>query len=203
MNEDMAIVHGKQSKTLTKLMRYGWTVKHSPGTLCYLHKSLLQISKEYQRTAMKQRCLAMASSWSWVALGAISVGRRDGEFWVIDGQHRVLAAMLRSDVGDLPCIVFETESMQQEAQGFIDANTGRKPVTTIDKFRASLIAGDETAKYVDYVLSSVGITPKSTANKPMEIKSLGWAMQRAKENWQCVLYCHNFGCGDLPRMHVE
>lgn len=179
---EMASVFGKQSTTLTKIEKYGWVVKDAPGELVSLHKSILKVSPEYQRRSMSQRVLAISASWSWIALGAISVGRRESEFWVIDGQHRVLAALQRSDISNLPCIVFATDSIQQEAQGFLDANTGRKSVSTIDKFRAALVAGDATAKYVDSVLSEFGITPKGSANKPLEIKSLGWAMQRAKDD---------------------
>lgn len=179
---EMATVFGKQSQTITKVERYGWTVRDAPGEMMSLSKHLLQVHPAYQRHAIDSKIKMIASSWSWLACGAVIVGRRGGEYWVIDGQHRVIAAKSRSDIDCLPCLVFETVSVEQEARGFLDANTGRKPVSSIDKFRASIAAGDEVAIYVDSVFQTLGIVPRSTANKAMEIKSVAWAMNRAREN---------------------
>lgn len=179
---EMAISFGRQSKTKTKIERYGWTVKDTPGELKRLNKNVLQVHPAYQRHAVEPKIKMIAASWSWVACGAIIVGERSGEYWVIDGQHRVLAAKRRADIDSLPCLVFETDSVEQEARGFLDANTGRKPVSSIDKFRASIAAGDETAKRVDLLFKELGINPRATANRAMEIKSVAWAMTRARDN---------------------
>jgi len=179
---EMAMAFGRQSKTSTKIERYGWTLKDSPGEMRRLNKNVLQVHPAYQRHAVETKIKMIAAAWSWVACGAIIVGNRGGEYWVIDGQHRVLAARRRADIDSMPCLVFETESVEQEAQGFLDANTGRKPVSSIDKFRASIASGDETAKYVDALFSELGITPRATASKPLEIKSMAWALARAREN---------------------
>lgn len=179
---EMATVFGKKSQNVTKVERYGWTVKDAPGEMISLSKHLLQVHPAYQRHAIDSKIKMIASAWSWLACGAIIVGKRGGEYWVIDGQHRVIAAKSRSDIDRLPCLVFETVSVEQEARGFLDANTGRKPVSSIDKFRASIAAGDEVAIYVDSVFQELGVIPRSTANKAMEIKSVAWAMSRAREN---------------------
>lgn len=179
---DMATVYGKPSKTITKVERYGWSVKDAPGKLVLLNKSVLQVHPAYQRHAVDAKVRLIASAWSWVACGSIVVGVRGGEYWVIDGQHRVMASKLRSDIDALPCLLFETESVEQEARGFLDANTGRKPVTSLDKFRARIASGDETAKYVDTVFRRLGIVPRARAAKPLEIKSVAWAMDKAREN---------------------
>lgn len=179
---EMAVEFGRQSKTKTKIERYGWTVKDTPGELKRLNKSVLQVHPAYQRHAVETKIKMIAAAWSWIACGVIIVGKRGGEYWVIDGQHRVIAAMRRADIDSLPCLVFETDSVEQEARGFLDANTGRKPVSSIDKFRASIAAGDETAKYVDSLFHELGITPRATATKAMEIKSVAWAMTRARDS---------------------
>lgn len=179
---EMATVFGKQSQTITKVERYGWTVKDSPGEMMRLSKHLLRVHPAYQRHAIDSKVKMIASAWSWLACGTIIIGKRGGEYWVIDGQHRVMAAKSRSDIDCLPCLVFETGGVEQEARGFLDANTGRKPVSSIDKFRASIAAGDEVAIYVDSVFRRLGVVPRSTATRAMEIKSVAWAMTRANEN---------------------
>lgn len=181
MNEtQMAFV--RNSTTITKVDRYGWTIKDTSGDLVHLNKGRLKIHPDYQRNSVESKIRIIASAWSWVACGVIIIGFRDGEYWVIDGQHRVLAAMRRADIKLLPCLVFETESIQQEAIGFLNANTGRKPITGLDKFRASIAAGDETAIYVAKVFNDLGIVTSQNSNKARGIKSMGWAMAKAKEN---------------------
>ncbi len=179
---EMATVFGRQSKTKTKIERYGWTVKDSPGEQKLLSKNVLNVHPAYQRRAIETKIKAISAEWSWVACGALIVGERSGEYWVIDGQHRALAAKRRADIDLLPCIVFETERVEQEAKGFLDANTGRKPVSSIDKFRASIAAGDQNARHVDSVFKELGITTRSTTAGPMQIKSVAWAMRRSAEN---------------------
>ena len=91
-----------------KIKRYGWTVQDEPGDMRLLHKDKLQIHPAYQRDLVAQKVSEISAAWSWIALGALVVGERGGEFWVIDGQHRAAAAKRRSDTTHLPCVVFKT-----------------------------------------------------------------------------------------------
>jgi hypothetical protein len=165
-----------------KVTRHGWTIKDSPGTLQNLSKTVLQVHASYQRHAVDSKVLQLAAKWSWVACGTILVGKRGGEYWVIDGQHRVLAAKRRSDIKTLPCLVFKTESVAQEAQGFLDANTGRKPVMTIDKYRAGLAANDPTYVVLQGIFNRLGIAVKVTISGAKDFKSIAWAAKRVKED---------------------
>lgn len=97
MNE-MATASGRSSNTVTKVERFGWTIKDAPGVMTLLDKKVLQIHQDYQRQAIVSKIRAITATWSWVACGAIIVGKRCGEYWVIDGQHRVLAARQRADI---------------------------------------------------------------------------------------------------------
>ena len=169
-------------KGVDKVKRYGWVTKDEPGALKNLHKDVLQIHPAYQRDVIPAKVKEITANWSWVGAGAIVVGERGGEFWVIDGQHRVLAAKRRSDITHLPCVVFQTDGVKQEAVAFLDLNTGRKPVSSIGKFKAMLAAGDEAASTVHRVMEELGVTPKATANKGKELKSVAWAVRRAGED---------------------
>jgi hypothetical protein len=201
---EMATNYGKNTNT-TKISQYGWTVKDEPGELVLLHKNKLMIHPKYQRTAVVSKVRLISASWSWVAFGALIIGVRNGEYWVIDGQHRVLAARNRSDVQLLPCVIFETESIEQEARGFLDANTGRKPITGIDRFRASISAGEETAMNVDRVFRSLGISVSDRPTKGLETKSISWAMARSKENQEAfedVIYLAAELCKNCPIQEI-
>lgn len=184
----------------TKIERYGWSVKDAQGEQVMLHKNILKVDRSYQRMVADLKVRGISAAWSWVACGAIIVGNRNGEYWVIDGQHRVIAARNRSDITTLPCLVFETEGVSQEARGFLDVNTARKAMTSIDKFRALIAAGDETAIFVNDILIELDITVSSTTGKHRGLKSVGWALRNAKADrvsFEAVIrlagsICHNY-----------
>lgn len=178
-------MHAMMSETVNgvdKKTRYGWVTKDEPGVLKYLHKDALQIHPAYQRDVILQKVKEITAQWSWVGAGVIVVGERGGEYWVIDGQHRVTAAKRRSDITLLPCVVFQTEDVKQEAIAFLDLNTGRKPVSSLGKFKAMIAAGDEAAITVNRVLEELGVTTAPTATKGKELKSVAWAVKKAGEN---------------------
>lgn len=165
---------------MDKIKRYGWKVQDQPGELMLLDKNELRIPP-YQRELNHKKALEIVSAWSWVALGAIVVGQRDDEYWVIDGQHRVAAALRRSDVTTLPCVVFRTNDTKEEARGFLSIQTCRKPIAALDKQKAMVTAGDEIAGFVDKTLASLGIEAKKRAYAG-QIKCLGWCLRRAAED---------------------
>jgi len=130
-----------------KVKAYGWESVDKPGRMMMINKSQLVVNHDYQRdvSASDMKVKRIASEWSWVSFGAIVVGLRNGVLSVIDGQHRVQAALKRSDIVDLPCIVFETDTMEDEAIGFLRTNRNRKPMSFTDAFKALLVSGDPVA----------------------------------------------------------
>lgn len=140
----------------TKIDRYGWSLKDSPGVFLEINKHELMIDKTYQRDAARQKVLSISREWSWIACGVITVAVRDNCFFVIDGQHRVLSAMNRADITSLPCMVFETKDKKEEAKGFINANTNRKPVSAQAKHNAKVACKDRTALVVEELSISSG-----------------------------------------------
>ena len=171
-----------KARAITKVEKFGWTIKDEPGLFMMVNKNEINIHPAYQRPLNNAKVLEIAKAWSWMAAGIIIIGERGNEFWAIDGQHRVAAAKKRHDIQELPCLIFSTESVEQEAQGFLDVNTGRKPVSGLAKFTASISAGDENSRFVHALLSEVGITAKAVASGRKELKSIAWAISRSKEN---------------------
>lgn len=137
--------------------RYGWEIVDAPGHLMMISKHELLVDYDYQRESTESKIKDIARNWSWVGCGAICVARRGPLFYVIEGQHRVGAAKRRSDINELPCIVFDLPSRKEEANGFLLANSNRKPVTAIGKYKAQIVSGDSTAIYVQNLLAHLGI----------------------------------------------
>lgn len=166
-----------------KIARYGWSVKDAPGTLIWLKKDGLLIDHSYQRFAKSDRVLALAQNWSWVACGAIIVAKRphnsDWAHFVMDGQHRVMAALKRSDISTLPCLVFQVESVVEEAVGFYDANANRRMPSVFDKWRAMLMAGDHFTVVADKLIAGLGRSV-SAGGGPNTVRCLGVILRAAK-----------------------
>jgi hypothetical protein len=151
---------------VTKIDRYNWIIQDSPGRFQMINKDYLTIDNTYQRNTTRTKALAIAREWSWIACSTITVALRNGEYYVIDGQHRVSAAMRRSDIDDLPCLVFDVVEIAQEAKGFLTANTQRKPIYAHEKLRAMIVVGNQEALLVQELceLADRTITYNSSAN---------------------------------------
>ena len=83
-----------------------------------------------------------------------------------------MAACRRADVRELPCIVFQTAGVRQEAQAFLRANAMRKPVTSVDKFKALTVTQDETAVRANALVAASGRTVRLNAS-PTTIRCIG------------------------------
>lgn len=144
-------VHG-----MTKNDRYKWRIVDEKGAFEWVDKSALQIDRSYQRQVSKERISRLSQEWSWVSCGCLIVCMRpDGTLWVVDGQHRKLAADKKADIRQLPCMIFSGDR-DIEAKGFLSSNVNRKPLTMLDKLPALVESGDAVAKTMSEFVASRG-----------------------------------------------
>jgi hypothetical protein len=141
---------------LSKVERYRWADPTKPGNLSFVDKTLLVVDHKYQRDGNEAKITEIASKFNWPAFGVLVVARRGETLYVVDGQHRFLAAMKRADVRKVPCIVFESGGVEAEARTFLDAQTLRKPVTAVDKFKALLVCKDSCALAIQKLIDESG-----------------------------------------------
>ena len=160
--------HGHHSK----IDRYGWIKHDAPGKLRWLDKSCIRFDPAYQRELNAAKCREMASNWSWVAFGCIVIASREGSFFAVDGMHRTVAARYRSDIDQLPCIVFESQGQPDEAAAFLRANKNRKAILTQDSHKAALLAGDKIARQVQNLIDENELVITSS-NRANGIKCIG------------------------------
>ena len=165
-------VDGLHGRSIDKIERYDWRVKNEMGKFTLIDKKDLLINERYQRSAEKNRVLSIARCFDWISFGVLAIAHREGKYHVMDGQHRLLAALMRSDIQLVPCMVYETASPTTEEEGFISTNTSRKAVATIDVFKAKLVAKDEEALQIDKAFKSYGITLNKYACKAKDLKSI-------------------------------
>ena len=123
--------------------------KQKPGELLTINKNILTIAPEYQRAASPSLVRSIKTNWNWRAAGVVTINVRENVHYVIDGQHRVLAAKSISEITHLPCLVFKNLTLAEEAETLAEINSRRKNMTAIDKFVARLAACDALAVYVN------------------------------------------------------
>ncbi len=174
----------ERSKIGDKVAGYKWLCVDKPGTLAMLDKLSLKIDDSYQRDLNHPKTLELASQWSWIACGVLIVAKRGKYYWVIDGQHRLAAALKRSDIKELPCIVFETEAPKEEAIGFLRSNTNRKPIGAVARHKAAIAAEDPVAQMVHKEIVAAGLEVSTTASRAPQIK--------------CITICTVFARQDMP-----
>lgn len=135
-----------------------WKVVNKAGKFLWIDKSKLSVDHEYQRDNVNDvRVNKIAANWNWVAFGVLTVAERpDKTYWVVDGQHRKLAADKRTSVTNLPCMVFRMVEKLEEAHGFLDANTLRGTVSAYDKFRCKLACKEPAALSVKAMVDHSG-----------------------------------------------
>ena len=142
----------------TKVERYNWTTVDKPGVFLMIPKAELLIDPSYQRDVGEKdgKVHSLSAEWSWTACGALIVADRADGFWVMDGQHRKLAADRRSDINELPCMVFETTSVRDEASGFLAANLNRKVMSSLQRFKALVMTDNDAATEAAALIAASG-----------------------------------------------
>lgn len=130
----------------------------------------LEIDHDVQREHMNEaKILRFVRGWNPAAVGRILVSRRrDGSYRVLDGMHRVEAWRRLSDgVGVIPCEVYEGLTIEQEAELFLDKNSGDRP-TVLDRYRVAVRAGLPVAVQVDELIHAYGWTVSKYGSKGSE-----------------------------------
>ena len=61
---------------ITKVEKFGWTVKDKLGLFRMVNKHEINIHPAYQRHMVNSKVLEIAKAWSWLACGVIIIGER-------------------------------------------------------------------------------------------------------------------------------
>ena len=137
--------------------------KGNPPSVENRHPSELRLDDSYQRStdngASQALIKRIANGWDWrMCLPLVVSKRDDGSLWVIDGQHRLAAALLRGDIPFLPCVIGVYGSVADEAAMFVAMNRARKPMNRLDDFHAAIASGDSEAIQIAQIITDAGFT---------------------------------------------
>jgi hypothetical protein len=126
----------------------------------------LYIPTDYQRPAKNATSLKSISyikhNFNWASCGALIVCQleraKPPQYAVIDGQHRFKAAEAHGKIVELPCIVISPREAKEQAKHFVEVNSKRLKLHNLHTYRASVVAGDQTACMIDSILKKAKIT---------------------------------------------
>jgi hypothetical protein len=129
------------------------------GVYRMIAKENLYIPEDkYQRGEVsKKKIKDMADNWDWLLAGTLTVVEHGGRYAVIDGGHRLRAAMrLNGKIRELPCMVYKVNSIVDEAKGFLGLQKLRTNVKSYENHNAALVAKDPMAVKVDQIVRDAG-----------------------------------------------
>ena len=131
--------------------------------MCWLPKASLRIDGRYQRsieTPKSKRLIEkLRDNWRWYHCSPLAVtDNGDDTYNVLDGQHRMAAALQLDGVGLLPCYVVDEMTLAEQAEAFVVINADRVHISPEAIFHASVIAGNPEAKSIVAACAAAGVS---------------------------------------------
>jgi hypothetical protein len=118
------------------------------------------ISPRAQRDVATAQLKSLVSNFNPDLMGIPVVSYRDGSYWVVDGQHRVLALkqVLGSDADEWDFVAECYEGLDEAAEAslFLNLNS-RKPVNAFDRFKVGVVAQLPVPADINRIVMSLGL----------------------------------------------
>lgn len=133
-----------------------------PPKQVMLRPGQLVVNEEYQRQLSKNSLDAirrMAHEFDWDSYKALNVAPTDDPeiFEVVDGQHTAIAAKTNGRVPFLPCLLHDSTTLKEKAQGFLGINTRRIALTPMAIFNARVAAQEDDAIIAQVAMDRAGV----------------------------------------------
>lgn len=127
------------------------------ATLRWVPISLMTVSPLAQRELNQSRVDHLVATFDLEKIGTPTVNKRDGVWYVIDGQHRV-ESLRAIGWGDqqIQCWAYEGLTEQEEAEKFLGLND-YLAINALAKFRVGVQAGRPTECDVDRIVRAQGL----------------------------------------------
>ena len=115
----------------------------------------------YQHPLKERNVKEWAQNFDYDIFGMPLVSYRDGQYWIVDGQHRVaLLKMLGEE--EVLCQVLTGLNYEEEADKFVKLNTQRGQLSAPEKFHGRVEKRDKIAMHIVDILNDNGLTYAKT-----------------------------------------
>lgn len=118
----------------------------------------MKINPQAQRAVSQQWVDELAAGFNPDIMGFPHVSHRDGWYYVIDGQHRIKAALafLGDSSQQIQCHVYENLTNEQEARLFLELNNTKKQ-GPMSRYKVALTAGSADECDVERICRSLDL----------------------------------------------
>jgi hypothetical protein len=142
------------------------------STLRWVSIADMKVSPKAQREYKESHAEGIAADFDLEAMGFPVVSHRDGNYYILDGQHRI-AALKMIGYGDqsVQCEVYEGLTEAAEAELFLRRDR-RKAVTAFDRFRIGVVADRPTETDINRIVMGSGLRI-ATDQDPKSIAAVG------------------------------
>jgi hypothetical protein len=153
-------------------------VTGTPPEFAMIFKGDLKVDRAYQRPVDLIRARRIATNWNWQDCGFIAVSMREnGDYYIIDGQHRHAAAMMIDVIEQLPCEVNFFISNEDEAKAFRDRNRERRPLQPVDIARAGALIGEPVYVAFFDLCDELNLKPTKSGTSVGTLRPVDWTIK--------------------------
>lgn len=129
-----------------------------PANVRLIHKRNMFVDHSYQRDFDPEASARIANNYDKNQIGILTVvPRDDGRYAVVDGQHRMRALLAMRDVTYVLCAIAVVDSYEEEVNLYLSLNKNRKPIPSLQSFKAKVEAGHPAAIGLHTFLKSQGM----------------------------------------------
>lgn len=121
-----------------------------------INSKLIISDPSYQRQIDHNRVKRIVSNFNQNLVNPVKVSKRDGRYYVFDGQHTLSALKLKNNGNDLmvECKVYHGLTKEDEAKLFSEQNGISSSVEANARMKALLVAGDvEITEFYESVMN--------------------------------------------------
>lgn len=112
----------------------------------------------YQRNQLSaSRIKEYANKFDWDIFGVPLVSYRDGQYWIVDGQHRVEVLKLLG-IQTVLCQVLTGLNYEEEAMKFVSLNSEHKNLNASEKFHGKVEGRDNGAVEIYNIMTQNGLS---------------------------------------------
>lgn len=135
----------------------------------------IKIDMSYQRKLNELKVRQIIKNFDMNAFGSLLINKRDNDddFYLIDGQHRSKAAKQKSLI-IAPCNILHGLTQQEEADLFVQLNSIRYQIKSIDKFKAKVTSDDKTSLEIVEIMNQYGFKPNHLNNGNISTRKRGY-----------------------------
>lgn len=159
-----------------EIIREGKDGKKVKQIIALIPLSLMKVDRQSYQREEKRHIMNMVKNWDDEQCSILLVNYRsdEGYFYVIDGQHRTIAASLLG-LEYLVCEIYKDLTVEEEAKRYLQYNTGTKSLSPFDTFKANICWGESTDVAIKEVCDKHDIEIIDRKSKNRSLRSVSSA----------------------------